>query len=404
MPKFQYYAKNEQGEEKKDIMEAQDKKSVAEELKKDGYWLVYIEEKKKKKSGKTSSLGGFFSVPLKNKMIFCRHLAVMVSSGLSLSKALTILGNQESNKTFKKIILSLADDVKKGVSLADSMEKYPKAFSKIFVSMVRVGEKGGSLEEILKILARQLEKDHDLISKIRGALIYPAIIIVVMIIIAVLMMVFVIPKITRVFEGFDAELPIMTQIVIAISDFMSSNILLTFGIIIAIAASIFGFYKTEPGIKFFHKVFLKFPIVGTLVTKVNSARFARILSSMLKSGVSLVEALDITADTLGNRYFKRAAGNASEKVQKGVALSEVLSKYEKVFPYLVIQMVKVGEDTGQTPEILLKLAQFYEGEVDQTAKNLSSVIEPILMVIIGAAVGFFAVAIIQPIYSLMEVV
>jgi type IV pilus assembly protein PilC len=314
------------------------------------------------------------------------------------------LGNQEKNKVFKKIILTIVEDVKKGVALADAMAKYPRVFNKIFVSMVRVGEKGGSLENILKILADQLEKDHKLISKIRGALMYPAIIVVVMIIIAILMMMFVIPKITMVFEEFGAELPLMTRVVIGISDFMAENILLTFGLLFGAVAALFGFYKSNPGKKVFHKIFLKAPVIGELITKVNSARFARILSSLLESGVSLVEALDITADTLGNLYFKEAVLEASKKVQKGVSLSDVLSDYEKVFPYLVIQMVQVGEDTGQTPEILFKLAEFYEDEVEQTTQNLSSVIEPILMVVIGAAVGFFAIAIIQPIYSMMELV
>ncbi|MFO7807674.1 MAG: type II secretion system F family protein [Candidatus Moraniibacteriota bacterium] len=404
MPKFNFYAKNEKGEEKKDSIEAESKKSAIEKLKEDGFWVVYIKEEKKKSNKEGSFLDSLMGVPLKNKMIFCRHLAVMVASGLSLSKALKILGNQEKNKVFKKVILNIAGNVKQGMSLADSLAKYPNIFNKIFVSMVRVGEKGGSLEDILNILASQLEKDHKLISKIRGALIYPAIIIVVMIVIAILMMMFVIPKITNIFEEFDAELPIMTQVVIAISDFMSANILLTFGIIITFVLSVVGFYKTPSGRKVFHKMFLKAPIIGQLVTKVNSARFARILSSLLKSGVSLVEALEITADTLGNYYFKDAVENASKQVQKGVDLSDVLSEYDKTFPYLVIQMVKVGEDTGQTPQILLKLANFYEDEVQQTTQNLSSVIEPILMVIIGAAVGFFAIAIIQPIYSLMELV
>ncbi|MFW5885116.1 MAG: type II secretion system F family protein [Patescibacteria group bacterium] len=404
MPKFKFYAKNENGQEWKDFLEADDEKSAVEEIKSKGFWVVYIKKQANKEKKKNSSFDYLLGVPLKNKMIFCRHLAVMSASGLSISRALEILGNQEKNKVFKKIILTIVDDVKRGVALADAMAKYPRVFNKIFVSMVRVGEKGGSLENILKILADQLEKDHKLISKIRGALMYPAIIVVVMIIIAILMMMFVIPKITTVFEEFGAELPLMTRIVIGISDFMAENILLTFGLLFGAVAILFGFYRSNPGKKVFHKIFLKAPVVGELITKVNSARFARILSSLLESGVSLVEALDITADTLGNLYFKEAVLEASKKVQKGVSLSDVLSDYEKVFPYLVIQMVQVGEDTGQTPEILFKLAEFYEDEVEQTTQNLSSVIEPILMVVIGAAVGFFAIAIIQPIYSMMELV
>jgi len=328
----------------------------------------------------------------------------MIDSGLSMSNALDILGNQEENKGFKKVILTLGKDIKKGLSLADAMTKHPHAFNKVFTSMVRVGETGGSLNEILNILSLQLEKDHKLISKVRGALIYPVIIITVMIIIGILMMIFVVPKITDVFREFGAELPLLTRIVIGISDFMSQQILLTLGLIfVAVGGTIF-FYKTPTGKKIFHKIFLRTPIVGTLVMKLNSARFSRILSSLLNSGVSLVESLKITSDTLGNYYFKKSILEASEDVQKGKSLSEILDTKNTPFPFLVIKMIKVGEDTGKTPEILNKLAGFYEEEVDQTTQNLSSVIEPVLMVAVGIAVAIFAIAIIKPIYSLMDLV
>jgi len=401
--KFEYLAKDKNGQKKEGFLEAENKKRVAEKLKEQKIWPIYINEIKNKKI-KKKNFSGLFSIPLKEKMIFCRHLGVMIDSGLSMSNALDILGNQEENKGFKKVILTLGKDIKKGLSLADAMTKHPHAFNKVFTSMVRVGETGGSLNEILNILSLQLEKDHKLISKVRGALIYPVIIITVMIIIGILMMIFVVPKITDVFREFGAELPLLTRIVIGISDFMSQQILLTLGLIfVAVGGTIF-FYKTPTGKKIFHKIFLRTPIVGTLVMKLNSARFSRILSSLLNSGVSLVESLKITSDTLGNYYFKKSILEASEDVQKGKSLSEILDTKNTPFPFLVIKMIKVGEDTGKTPEILNKLAGFYEEEVDQTTQNLSSVIEPVLMVAVGIAVAIFAIAIIKPIYSLMDLV
>ncbi len=403
MPKFNYSAKNSEGQIRKGEMEASDKKEAIESLRKDGFWVTSLEMVKKKKT-KISFFSGSARVSLKTKMIFSRHLGVMVSSGLSLSRALAILGGQEKNKGFKKVIFDIAEEVKKGVGLADAMKKYPKIFNDVFVSMIGVGEVGGNLEEILRLLSDQMEKDHKLISKVKGALIYPAVIVSLMIVIGILMMTFVIPKITKIFEEFDAKLPIATRIVLGISDFMSAHAILTVGSLIGAVLLVVAFYKTSPGMKLFHKFFIKVPAIGSIVTQVNSARFLRILSSLLQSGVSLVEALRITSDTLGNYYFKTVAMNASEDVQKGINLSEVLKKQENVFPYLVIQMIEVGEETGKTPEILLELAVFYEEEVTQVTQNLSSVIEPILMIVIGGAVGVFAVAIIQPIYSLMDTI
>lgn len=403
MAKFKYIARNKDGKKIEGEMEASEKKEVVESLRKDGFWPTSLDEiEKKKKSKGVSFMDRFASVPLKNKMIFCRHLAVMIGSGLSLSKALSILASQEKNKTLKIICEKLSADVKKGISFADALEKYPHVFDSVFFSMVRMGEVSGNLEEVLKILADQLEKDHKLVSKVKGAMMYPSIIVIVMVVIGILMMIFVLPKITKIFEDFNAELPLMTQIVINVSNFMAAHSWQVIGGMVLLGVGISSFYKSSPGKKAFHKMFLKMPIFGDVVTKVNSARFSRILSSLMESGTSLVESLNITSDTLGNYYFKKAVAQASKEVQKGVELSVILRKYNKVFPYLVIQMIEVGEETGKTPEVLLKLAGFYEEEVDQITKNLSSIIEPVLMLAIGVAVGGFAIAIISPIYGIMD--
>lgn len=401
MPKFTYTAKNKDGETRKGEIEAADKREVFESLKKEGYWVTLLDQAEGKKRHKGSFLDRFVKVPLKSRMIFCRHLGVMIASGLSLSRALSVLAGQEKNKSFKGIIRKIGEDVKKGVTLADASAKFPGVFNSVFVSMIRVGELSGNLEEILKILAEQMEKDYKLISKIRGALIYPVIIVVVMVVIVTLMMIFVVPKITSIFDEFDVDLPILTRIVVSISNFMAANSVLVLGMMVGTAIGLKMFSKTKTGKIIFHKIFLKMPVAGSIVEKVNSARFARILSSLLTSGVALIEALKITSETLGNYYFKRACQDASVQVQKGIPLSQTLFGHRKIFPYLIVQMVEVGEETGKTDQVLLNLASFYEEEVDQITKNLSSVIEPILMVVIGSAVGIFAVSIVQPIYSIM---
>lgn len=402
MATFYYKAKNKEGDFREGELEVTEEREVFEKLRNDGYFPILVKEKENNKKNEKKN-PFFLGVSLKEKTLFCRHLGVMMSSGLSISRALTVLAEQEKNFGFKKAIMDICNQVKKGTSLADSIAIYPKIFDQVFVSMVRVGEVGGSLEEILKILSDQLEKDYKLISKIRGAMIYPAIIIVVMVVIGFLMMAFVVPKITAIFDDFDADLPFLTQVILTLSNFISQNIILSSSLIIGVSFFIFSFYKTTVGKSFFHKMFLVLPVLGPIIRKVNSARFARILSSLLNSGVSLIESLKITADTLGNFHFKKMLNRASEEVQKGLNLSEVLSASKNnYFPYMVLQMLEVGEETGKTSDVLKKLAEFYEEEVEQTTKNLSSIIEPVLMVIIGVAVGIFAIAIIQPIYSIME--
>jgi type IV pilus assembly protein PilC len=268
--------------------------------------------------------------------------------------------------------------------------------------MVRVGEVSGNLDEVLNIVATQLEKEHELKSKVKGAMIYPAVILFVMIAIAFLMLTFVLPKMLSVFKDMDVQLPIMTRIVIGISDFFSAHSLLVLVIIIATAFFVRIFMRTGTGKKLSSFLALKIPLVNNLIIKINCARFARVHGSLLRSGISVVESLKIVSHTLTNYYYSEEFKKAIEQIQKGVNLSKIISANDKIFPVLVPQMLEVGEETGKTEAVLLKLAEFYEEEVSQITKNMSSIIEPFLMVIIGAAVGVFAVSMLQPMYSMME--
>ena len=403
MPTYNYIAKNIKGEKKEGMLEAKDKHSLAKVLREEGYILTLVEEEQKKERKKFSlnQLNPFAKVSLIEKVLFVRHLGVMVKAGVSLPKALDILVLQTKNEKFSKIISEVGKNVNQGLSLSDSLSKYPKIFNKLFVNMIKVGETSGNLEEVLFLLADQLKKDYELISKVKGAMIYPSVIIFAMIGIGMMMMVFVIPKLVSVFDAFKTELPFTTKMLIWVSSFFTENIFLVIGLI-AVLAIIFKIISTRSsGSKFFHSLILRLPAIGALVMKINVARFARTLGSLLAGGVTIVQSLNIISETLTNIHYSQSLKNASKQVSKGIELNKALSEYEKLYPILVSQMIAVGEETGTLSDILIQLAEFYESEVDATLNNLSAIIEPVLMLIIGGAVGFFAVSIIQPMYSIM---
>lgn len=404
MPKFIYTARNkESGETRGGVLEVKDERALSHQLHGEGFILTSF-EKQKEESGPSIRVFDqiFNNVTLKDKMLFARNLSIMISSGLQITKAVRTLVEQTRSKRFKTILNQVADDVQAGNPLADALEKYPRVFNELFVNMVRVGEVGGNLEEVLGIVAQQLEKEHALVSKVRGAMIYPAVIIVAMIGVGILMLTYILPKITGVFKDMDVTLPASTQFIIGVSDFLIGHAILVIMSVILLAIGGTLFLRTEDGKKFMSFLVLHFPITKGIVIKTNSARFSRIYSSLLKSGVSVVDSLTIISRTLPNFYYKRAFRKSVDLVQKGIPLSKILAEETKIFNPLVYQIVEVGETTGKTEDVLLKLAEFYEEDVDQITKNMSSIIEPVLMVVIGIGVGFFAVAMLTPMYSVLE--
>lgn len=403
MSKFFYTAKNATtGETSGGERDAKDEKDLAQDLRAEGLLLTSFKEEQVASTLQVKFFDRFKTVPLKEKMTFTRNLSVMVSSGLTISRAVLNLSLQTKNKTFRKMLESVNDDLQAGKTLSEGLAKYPTVFNELFVNMVYVGEVSGNLEQVLDILALQLEKENDLLSKVRGALIYPSVIVVAMIGIGVLMLTYILPKITGTFKEMDVELPATTKIIMAMSDFLRTHAVLSIVVFVAMIVAIKLFSTTKVGKRFFDFLYLHLPIVGNIIVKVNCARFARIYSSLLKSGVSVVSALTIISKTLSNVYYKDVLDEALLEVQKGVELSKVIGKYERIFPLLVSQILSVGEETGKTETVLQRLAEFYEEEVSQITKNMSSIIEPILMLFIGGGVGFFAVAMLQPMYSVLE--
>lgn len=403
MPKFIYTAKDiTSGETSGGEMEAKDEKSLAQQLRAEGVLLTSHQEVKEASTLHIKFFDRFKTVPLKEKMSFMRNLAVMVSSGLTVSRAVHNLSLQTRNKIFKAILESVYDDLQGGKTLSEGLAKYPVVFNELFVNMVYVGEVSGNLEEVLDILALQLEKENDLLSKVRGALIYPAVIVVAMVGIAVFMLTYILPKMMSSFEDMNVELPATTQAIMAMSKFLSTHWLLSIVIAFGSIVGVKIFASTTLGKRFFSLVYIHLPIVGNIVIKVNCARFARIYSSLLKSGIPVVTALTIVSKTLENIYYKEAINDAVAEIQKGIDLSKVIVKYPVIFPILLPQIIEVGEETGKTELMLQRLAEFYEEEVSQITKNMSSIVEPILMLVIGGGVGFFAVAMLQPMYSVLE--
>jgi len=401
--KANYTAKSYSGEIKSGQISIKDERELANQLRTEGFVLTSFNEVEESgKKIKINFLDRLFSVPLSEKMMFTRNLSVMISSGLPISKALKNLVNQTKNKKFIKVLNTILEDVQAGSPFSDGLERFPAIFNELFVNMVRVGEVGGNLEEVLEILANQLERDHDLLRKVRGALVYPAVIVVAMLGIGVLMMIYVVPQITKIFTDMNVELPALTKFVINLSNVLVKYWWIAIIIFIAAVIGIKVFLSTSVGRKVWGFIIIYIPLIGKIVIKINCARFSRIHSSLLKSGIPVTKALEILSRTLNNFYYQRAFNRAVEGVQKGVNLSKIIYAEKKIFPVLVPQMIEVGEETGKTEEVLAKLAEFYEEEVSQITKNLSSIIEPILMLLIGGAVGVFAISIIQPMYSIMD--
>src|SRR3989344_2593808 len=402
MPEFEYGARNHDGEVVSDTVEAVSRTSLAQQLRQQGLLPTSIIEKKQTE-GLWQKLSTIFShVSLVEKLVFIKNLAVTMRAGVSVSKALKVLTKQMPNPYFRKIIENMTHDVESGKSLSESMLVYPKVFSPIFISMVKVGEESGELEKNLDYLAVQISRDYNLIRRTKGALTYPAVVVVTLIIIGYLMFTFVLPRLTEVFEEFDTELPFLTQVIIRTVDIFSHNfILITAGLIFLIA-SVITWSRTKSGQAAFHKLFLVLPVFGKITKKLNLARFTIIFSGSLLSGMPIVEALRISGETMTNIYYQRAIVEASEKIKIGVDLVVALNKYPDLFTPMVTEMVQAEEETGTIEKVLAEVSSFYETEIDDTIKNLSSIIEPILVIIIGTVVGLLAVGLILPIYNISQ--
>ncbi|OGF62776.1 hypothetical protein A2662_00220 [Candidatus Giovannonibacteria bacterium RIFCSPHIGHO2_01_FULL_45_33] len=411
MALYHYKARDSAGADVEGDRDAKDQYELAKTLRAEGFLPTYIVDAKKKKGGlfgKKFKLGDYIPsflkrIKLEEKMNFARNAAVMIGAGLSLAKVLEVMTRQTENEKFKGIILSMVGTIKSGKTFAEALGEFPAVFPNYFKEMVKAGEKSGKLEGSLKLVAMQLKKDYTLRRKVRSAMIYPAIIVIAMIGIGILMLIYVVPTLVSTFEELKVELPLSTRIVV----FLSKSLLKS-GIFIGIGAGILGYFllrflKSAMGKNFLDWGFINAPVIKGINQKFNAARTCRTLSSLLSSGVDVLEALTITKGVLQNHYFKDVLDDARDRIQKGETVSKAFLSAE-CFPPLVGEMMAVGEETGELSQMLLRLAMFYETEVSAATKDLSTIIEPLLMIIIGAVVGFFAVSMISPMYNLAGVI
>lgn len=336
----------------------------------------------------------------KDLVLFTRQLATLVNAGLPINQALTTATNQVNDKNFTEILDKISASVEGGQTLADSFAQYPEIFSKVYTNLIHAGEQSGTLDDTLLRLAELQENQLKLSRKIRGALIYPVIVLVVIIIVLIYMLSTVMPQISNLYTELNKPLPLLTQLTIGFSSIVTTFWPITILLILATAIGIRAYFRTPNGIRNWHRLKLKLPVLGILFKKVYMARFSRTMSSLVNSGVPLLEALSISADAINNVVLAEIVRGASEEVRSGKTLSSALSKNE-YFLKLVPQMIKVGEESGTLGEMLAKIATYYEEEVDQAVKNLSTVIEPILIVLLGGMVFFIILAILYPIYSLV---
>lgn len=405
MPVYAFEGRNEQsGEVVTGMREAASHAMLGQDLLSEGILLTRYEEKKQALAGSSFLSAIIGRVPILEKLLFARYFALMLRAGLDVKRSLYTLQQQTRSKSMAKALETLYQDVEKGDTLGASLAAFPYIFSPLFISFVRVGESTGRLQEALEILAMQLQKEFELRRAVRGGMLYPLVILVALVAVGIAMMVFVIPKLVEVFEGFNVELPLMTRMLIAISNFMRDFwYLVLIGVPSLIGLGWFLLRIKSVKETVLHSLLFT-PVIGPILQKINVARFSRNLSSLLSSGVAFVEALKILGENTPHPSYAKVLAAAESHVKQGKVLSEFLADFKRLFPPLVTSIIHVGEETGALDEVLKEVALFYEGEVDQTMKNLTSVLEPILMVTIGLAVGALAVSVISPIYSLVNVI
>lgn len=402
MPQFEYVATSNTGKKTaKGTIEASDEAGVIEILKKQNLRPLSITSGKKK----SSSLNGLFhstKVKSDDLVIFTRQLSAMVGAGVPLIRSLSSLEQHSESQALKGILVNIIKDVEGGSTLGDALAKHPRAFSDVYVNMVRAGEAAGILDEILKRLALQQEKNATIRKKVKGAMTYPIVLLVIMVVAFFGLMIFVIPQIGKIIvsiAGPGTSLPPLTLAMLAISDFF-----VHFGVFVIIG-TVIGVYfliryiRTPPGRKAFHRLALRVPAINTIIRKVVVARFARTFSALSGAGVSILEAMTVTAHALGNAVYEEALLNSVDKVKNGQQLSRVMEE-DGLYPAIVSQMLAVGEETGQTDTVLVKVAEFYEEEVDTAINSLSSIIEPVMIVLMGTVVGLIAASVMGPIAGL----
>ena len=398
MPMYEYTARNSTGQIQKGQLEAQSTDEVNAHLRKNRMMLVSVRQ-----APKAISFGGPGRIKTRDIVIFTRQFATMINAGLPLVQSLTILAQQTENKALKDVTKAVVYDVESGNTLADAFAKHPKAFTDLYVNMVAAGEAGGILDTILLRLATFLEKNDALVRKVKGAMVYPGVIMAVAGIAIAVLLVFVIPTFSEMFASAGMELPLPTRVVIALSDFLIGFWWAIIAVIITVVFAIRRYYATSGGRKNIDTMMLHAPVLGDLIRKSAVSRFTRTLGTLISSGVSILDGLEITAKTSGNRVVHDAVMESRQSIAGGETIAAPLER-SKVFPPMVISMIAVGEQTGGLDEMLSKIADFYDEEVDVAVSALLSLMEPVMIVVLGVIVGGMVIAMYLPIFDMMNAV
>lgn len=403
--KFHATVRKEGAPDQEQTIDAPSRFAVYEQVQKEGGVVVSLVE-----------LSGGFALPswlfisfgsgIKRSEIIrtAKNLSAMLDAGLSLARALSVIERQSNNKRLKKVALGLSESIKRGSSFHEALAAYPNVFSELFIAMTKAGEESGGLAGALQIVALQMDRSEELVRKVRGAMIYPAIIITAVGIVGILMLIYVVPTLTSTFTELGVEIPLATRMIVALSDFLAANASLVLVAIILLITGSIAFIRSKTGGNILIRGALYMPVISELVRETYTARAARTLSSLLFSGVPVLEALSITKEVVRASMFARVVEEAEEHVRKGELLSAAFSNHPKLYPILMSDMLAVGEETGKVTDMLKQIAEFYEEDVAEKTKDLSTIIEPVLMIIIGVVVGVFAVSMISPIYSLSSAI
>ena len=397
--KFNFKAKTQAGEYKEGIIEANSKDAAAEILQKNNLFPVNLEAEKQELDWAKIFLKHYERVTVKESMIFFRQLAILIEARVPIVSSLMAISEQTANEYFIKIIREIAGDIEDGMSLSGAMEKHKDVFSGLAVNIIKSGEASGNLKKSVDYVAENIEKNYNLASRIKSALMYPCIVLVVFFLVGFAAVSFIIPRLTQVIKDLNAEIPWYTQIVIFIGDFMASYWWAAGIIILGAVGGVYYYVRSAEGKKEWDQLQLKLPVVGPMLKGIYLARFSENLAVLLTSGVPIIRALNIVSAVMSNIVYENIFLRAAAEVKAGGNMSNTLRKYSEI-PPMVSHMVKIGEDSGQIDSVLVHIAKFYDQETERMARNLATLLEPILMVIIGLAVGFMAFAILMPIYGM----
>jgi type IV pilus assembly protein PilC len=400
---FHYKAMDKAGTMQAGDMEAADKFVLGTQLTQQGLSLIAAWPAGKGGVGewfqKIQAIG---TVTMTDKILFGKNLASMLEAGLSMARGLSVMERQTKNPKFKAVLQDLNASINRGDTLSQALARYPGIFPHLFVAMVRAGEESGKMADALNVVSSQMEKAHQLTKKIQGAMIYPGVILTAMLGIGIFMLLFIVPTLSATFGDLGVELPASTQFIIDMSNFLQNNVLLVVsGLIVVVVLFILGI-KTAAGRRIVEWLLLHIPMVADLVKETNSARTARTMSALLAAGVPYLSSVQITKDVVQNSFYKGVLEKAEKNVQLGLPVAKIFEEHSNLYPVFVSEMVAVGEETGELGQMLMKVAVHYEEAVDEKTKNLSTIVEPFMMIIVGAGVGFFAISMISPMYSLVE--